>query len=267
MTSRHDAAVATAVNMPRGHHDDITTRWPARGRKCGQLLEELLAEREEDNPAIVGLVVAFAEFPTRALAPLRAEGVRLSRGAANFRDQHDAIGNAHGWLGDLRLVDHHRIDTLPFVDHPHGRVVMHQPVRLYRTPRGGSLAVIAEHTPTVGNIDAPQDYRGDRGRYPHLVREQLAADVCAYARRCVEAGHTTLVVGDLNNSHEEHLDRGAVTLAAADVQRVLGFGDVEATGRGVLDTHPAISDHRGGSPYAVVKVPALAAGRARKLPR
>jgi hypothetical protein len=262
-----DRVVLAAVNMPRGHHDLIGPRWPKRGRLAGQALDELYRDRAAD-----ALVAAFAEYASPLSdGPLRAEGLRLSRGQANIRSRGQRIGNAVGWLGDAKLRDRARVESLPFIDAPHGRCVLYQPARLFELPHGGSLAVIAAHAPIVKNIAPPAGVRMGREAYAHRVREQLAEDVSAAARSYVAAGHVTAVVGDFNRTDQEYVQRGGLVIADRDVQNVILFGvddlDVRVAGRGHIASFGQFSDHPGGSPWAELVLPPLGADRPRRLPR
>lgn len=240
-----DEVLAVAVNMPRGHMDEIKTRWPQRGRLCADAIANLY----NDSPA-TGLAVGYAEFAAPlAVAPIKSRGQKLTRGVANVHSGKQRIGNAIGYL-DLRLKDHYGVKSLPFIDAPHGIITLTQPVRLFRTEHGGEVCVIQLHPPVVHNVAPPKGVPGGK-TYGRTVRYDLIEKVNHIAEVNLRHNIPTLCIGDFNKM----IDRlSGDIFIKRDVQGVVGWGCEPRGKGGVLKGHGIWTDHS-GSPWTVARIP------------
>lgn len=223
-TEALDGALVTAaaLNLPRGHDDKIILSQPARTHRAVQLLNAI--------PLRGADLVGCAEFANQAARAWRKHPRwTVDRARPNTIRPHDRIGNALCWTNRLQVVDEERL-TYTYPQRPAG---LHMPVRLLST---GTSAVVGiqVHVPAIG--DASQ-----------RVRDGVVDMVTAYAVRCWELrGLSTLVLGDLNGTHWQHLRE----LSQCDVMTVMGLG-VDRLAAGVVRDHHQVTDHT-GIPWATV---------------
>lgn len=231
-----DEVASVAINMPRGHNDKISIRWPRRGALAGEMLNDLL-----DDTKASGLICGFAEYPSRADEPLRDKGVKVTKAAPNHIDKRDKIGNAIGYLGEIRVKQGDYFTSLPYKDRTGRDMRLNIPVQLFKTKHRGELVVIQFHPPA--RVDAP-----DR------IRMDLAEKALHVVKCCIAEDLSVLMPGDFNSTLNWFLRHNAELGHRADSQGVIGW-NLNFRGKGgKLKTKGKIGDHS-ASPWAVAEVP------------
>lgn len=257
---RWDELVAFAANTPgqiRGPKARLLP-FPARALHTIELLDEVRAKlgRQPYRGAAgvpVPAVATLAELSTRAVKVWRNSRTwDLTRGRANdvLAGGRLTIGNAIADAG-LRTLD----GTALRFRIPRRPRTITMPVRLYRTPLGALVVVIAVHIPTGRAASAK-------------TRRRMVRAIARYTRRCAAAGFPVILSGDWNGAHV-FLPDDFTRAASADVQAVYVLGEgIAVTDHGAIaEATGTVTDHRGGIPWALLRVLVTDHRRPVTLPR